>query len=85
MIKRRSFQEKAEWFRLRLEDRKVPWINGGDTIFVDRTNILTSSYEQLAKLNITKEIKVNFTDEKGENDAGGIFREWLNLCMKEIF
>jgi hypothetical protein len=31
---------------------------------------------------VAKELKVSFSDEQGENDAGGIFREWLNLCIK---
>jgi hypothetical protein len=36
----------------------------------------------LEKLHVAKELKVIFNDEEGEYDAGGIFREWLNLCMK---
>lgn len=39
-IMKRSFQEKMEWFRLKLEDRKVSWKEGCESIKIDRTNIL---------------------------------------------
>lgn len=57
-------------------------MEGSVSISIDRTNILESSLQQLENIHVAKELKVTFNDEKGENDAGGIFREWLNLCMK---
>ena len=57
-------------------------MEGSVSIRIDRTNILESSLQQLENIHVAKELKVIFNDEKGENDAGGIFREWLNLCMK---
>lgn len=51
---------------------------------MDRWNILFSSLQGLKNLNLYKELKIEFTDEKVD-DAGGLLREWMHLCVKEIF
>lgn len=43
-----------------------------------------SSKQQLEKINLRKEIKIQFTDETVD-DAGGLLREYMHLALKEIF
>lgn len=38
----------------------------------------------IEKLNLYKEMKIQFDDEEVE-DAGGLLREWMHLTIKEIF
>lgn len=44
-----------------------------------------SSNSQFEKINFYKEVKIIFKEEKDTSDAGGLLREWMNLCIKEIF
>jgi E3 ubiquitin-protein ligase HUWE1 len=37
----------------------------------------------LRSINLHKELKIQFTDEKVQ-DAGGLLREWMHLCVKDI-
>ena len=52
---------------------------------MDRGNLLMSSHLQFKTLNFHKEVKIVFGDEKEASDAGGLLREWMNLCINEIF
>ena len=52
---------------------------------MDRGNLLMSSHAQFESLNFHKEVKIVFGDEKEASDAGGLLREWMNLCINEIF
>ena len=36
------------------------------------------------KVNMHKEVKIQFIGEK-VNDAGGLLREWIHMVIKEIF
>jgi hypothetical protein len=85
-IRSRSFQEKLKWFRLNLEKNRISWTSQkSEYLEVDRENILMSSNRQFEKINFFKEVKIVFGDEKEATDAGGLLREWMNLCIKEIF
>ena len=35
-------------------------------------------------MNLRKELKIRIDDEEVD-DAGGVLREWMHLCMLEIF
>jgi len=48
---------------------------------VDKENLLMSSNSQFENINFHKEVKINFKDEKDTSDAGGLLREWMNLCI----
>jgi hypothetical protein len=52
---------------------------------VDKENILMSSHNQFERINFYKEVKIVFKDEKETSDAGGLLRQWMTLCIKEIF
>jgi hypothetical protein len=43
-----------------------------------------SSLEGLSSMNLRKELKIRIDDEEVD-DAGGVLREWMHLCMLEIF
>jgi hypothetical protein len=43
-----------------------------------------TSLAAIAKVNMHKEVKIDFVKEK-VNDAGGLLREWMHLAIKEIF
>lgn len=81
IIKGRSFQEKLYWFRLNIERLRISWEQGSEKIKVDRSNILMSSKQQLEKINLRKEVKIQFTDETVD-DAGGLLREYMHLALK---
>jgi E3 ubiquitin-protein ligase HUWE1 len=68
-----KFQEKLTWFRLRLETNRISWEAGSDVLRVDRSNIMHSSLQGLRNINLHKELKIQFTDEKVD-DAGGLLR-----------
>lgn len=80
-MKNRSFQEKLYWFRLNIERLRIPFENGAEFIHVDRSNILMSSKQSLEKVDLRKEVKIVFNDEKVE-DAGGLMREYMHLALK---
>ena len=44
-----------------------------------------SSNAQFEDINLHKEVKIQFKDEKETSDAGGLLREWMNECIHEIF
>ena len=61
------------WFRLNIESMRVSWQDGCEVLNVDRSNIVLSSKQGLDKINIRKELKIQFDDEVVE-DAGGLLR-----------
>jgi E3 ubiquitin-protein ligase HUWE1 len=81
VIKHAKFTEKLAWFRYNLEELRISWEQGCQTLKVDRWNILFSSLDGLKGINCYKELKIQFTDEKVD-DAGGLLREWMHLCVK---
>lgn len=78
------FQEKMTWLRFQCEKLRVSWEHGCEVIIVDRQNVLMSSIQQMEKINLRKEIKIQFDGEEVD-DAGGVMREWMNMACKEIF
>lgn len=44
-----------------------------------------SSNAQFDKIDFHKEVKINFNDDGEAMDAGGLLREWMNLCIQEVF
>lgn len=72
-IVKRSFQEKQAWFRFRLEKYRIPWEAGADWMHIEKDNVLMTSINAISKVNMHKEVKINFANEK-VNDAGGLLR-----------
>jgi hypothetical protein len=46
---------------------------------------LLSSYKSFEKLNFNLETKIIFEDDSKAIDAGGLFREWVNMSIMEAF
>ena len=63
---------------------RISWANGCEVLNVDRANLVMSSKVGLNKINIRKELKIQFDDEVVE-DAGGLLREWMHLVTNNIF
>lgn len=51
---------------------------------IDRDNVLMSSLIHSKKVNMYKEVKIEFVGDK-VNDAGGLLREWMHLVIKQVF
>lgn len=74
------------WFKLKLDDEKKKFETGGlNKLRVDPTNVLLSSYKNFGNINFNLETRISFEDDKGAIDAGGLFREWVNLSIIEAF
>ena len=70
--------------RNNLEKNRISWTNGADYMKIDRSNMIISSYLEAKKVNMFKEVKIDFVGEK-VNDAGGLLREWMHMVIKELF
>ena len=75
-----TFDEKVQYLRYNLQEKKIDWTIGSDKISINRENILEDSISQFKKINPFKELKIEF---KGEIslDAGGLIREWLTVLF----
>ncbi len=67
------------------DERKKYESDGFNKLVVDPTNVLLSSYKNFDKINFNLQTKIKFEDDKGAIDAGGLFREWVNLSIIEAF
>lgn len=83
-MKKLTFQEKEAWFRNKLEKDRISWEKGADFMKLERSNILMCSFIEAKKVNMHKEVKIEFVGEK-VNDAGGLLREWIHMVFKEVF
>jgi E3 ubiquitin-protein ligase HUWE1 len=59
-------------------------MNGADFMKIEKSNVLMTSLAQSKKVNMYKEVKIEFIGDK-VNDAGGLLREWMHLVIKEVF
>lgn len=59
-------------------------MNGADYMKIEKSNVLVSSLVQSKKVNMFKEVKIEFIGDK-VNDAGGLLREWMHMVIKEMF
>ena len=74
---------KIEELKKSINSRKISWQDGCCQIEVNRNNILSSSMEKIEKVDLFKELKINFAGEICY-DAGGIFREWFTILFKTL-
>lgn len=79
------FDEKLSWFRIKMDEVRIPWTEGADTIRINSlASIIQDSLDYLDRINFHKETKIEFRNEK-VLDAGGVIREWIRLLLKELF
>ena len=78
-----DLNKKIEDLKKSINLRKISWQEGCCNLEVNRNNLLNDSMEKIEKVDLFKELKINF---KGElcYDAGGIFREWLSTLFKAL-
>ena len=70
--------------RIQVEKMRVSWETGCEWLHVDRQYVLMSSYHTLQTINLRKELKISLSGEEVD-DAGGVLREWMHLCVQDIF
>lgn len=51
---------------------------------IDKNNVLMCSLIESKKVNMYKEVKIEFAGDK-VNDAGGLLREWMHMVIDEMF
>jgi hypothetical protein len=78
-----SFDDKITNLKKVILSKKISWEKGCCTMDISRNDLLKQSIEKIDKVNLFKEIKINFPGEEGL-DAGGLFREWFNICFKSL-
>ncbi len=78
-----TFVQKVEYLRYNIQNLKVDWSKGAETINVERDKIIEQSLEQFKYINLFKELKINFKGEES-HDAGGLIREWLTVLFKAL-
>lgn len=80
-----NFEDKLKWFSLQTAKFKIPWTYGADNLEISEKNLVDSTIKNIKKVNLHKEVKIVFEEERKINDAGGLLREFVNLYSKEVF
>lgn len=80
-----SFEDKQKWFKLQIEKYRIPWTYGADVLEVSEKNLAHSALTSIKKVNMHKEVKIAFEEEKKVHDAGGLLREFIHLLCLELF
>ena len=78
-----TFEEKVDYLRYDISQKKIDFTEGCETLFITRENVFENSLIQIEIFNIYKEIKIIFLGEES-SDAGGLIREWLTILFKQI-
>ena len=84
-IRNHEFSDKNIWFRNKIEEKRVPFVEGFISIDLDKEFLFDECFEQFPNLDLRKELKVTFSE--GDNhaiDAGGPSREFFTIMGKEI-
>ena len=77
------FSEKIKNLRKNLDKMKVDWRVAHCNMELTRENVLEQTFEKIKKIDLFKELKINFAGEVSY-DAGGIIREWFYVLIKEL-
>ena len=67
----------------KLKKKKISWENGFCQIDINRKNYVVESMKQINKVDLYKELKINFIGEVSY-DAGGIEREWFTILFQNL-
>ena len=81
--KTQTLEQKIEKLKADIKKVKISWEEGSDTLNLNRNNMLSESMEQINKVNLHKEVKINFIGEVSY-DAGGIMREWFTTIFQTL-
>jgi len=80
-----KFEDKEKWFKCQTDKLRIPWTYGADHLYISENNLLETTLQGIKKINLHKEVKIVFEEEKKVNDAGGLMREFIHLICLEIF
>jgi len=79
-----DFEIKKKELKDYIKKNKISWEDGSEKIEITkRNNILIDSMKQFKKINLKKEMKIDFLGEVSL-DAGGILREWFTEMFKNL-
>ena len=78
-----TFENKILKLKEAILKRKISWEKGFCQININRKNYLIESMEQIKKIDLFKELKINFIGEVSY-DAGGIEREWFTILFQNL-
>ena len=78
-----SFENKILKLKEDIFKRKISWEKGYCQININRKNYLIESMIQIKKIDLYKELKINFIGEVSY-DAGGIEREWFTVLFQNL-
>ena len=81
--KTQTLEQKIKKLKADINKVKISWEEGSDTLNLNRNNMLSESMEQINKVNLHKEIKINFIGEVSY-DAGGMLREWFTTNFQTL-
>jgi len=77
---------KRIWMYGKIANLKKHLGNESTKLVIRRTDVYTDSFEQFKSiqfLSLQKPIQIAYINEEAQ-DAGGLFRDWLTLLIKEI-
>lgn len=77
---------KRIWMYRKIENLKKNFGNEFIQLFIRKAEIYHDSFEQIKTIQhfeLLKQIKISYENEDAQ-DAGGLFRDWLTLLIKEI-
>ena len=78
-----DLNKKIEDLKISINSRKISWQDGCCNLEINRNKLLNDSIEKIDKVDLFKELKINFEGELCY-DAGGIFREWFTTIFKAL-
>jgi len=78
-----TFEQKIEKLKKAINSVKIPWEDGFCQLDLNRNNLLIESMNQIKKVDLHKELKINFIGEVSY-DAGGIMREWFTTIFQTL-
>lgn len=81
--KPKNFQDKVKDLRSYINTIKISWMEGCDTLSIQRDHVLSESMSRIKQVNLLKEVKIDFKGEVSY-DAGGIIREWFMVLIQEL-
>ena len=78
-----NFDMKIENLKKAINSVKISWQDGFCQLDLNRNNLLNESMNQIKKVDLHKELKINFIGEVSY-DAGGIMREWFTTIFQTL-
>ena len=78
-----SFDKKIELLKNAINAVKISWQEGFCELALNRNKLLLESMAQIKKVDLHKELKINFLGEISL-DAGGIIREWFTTIFQAL-